>query len=85
MFPKQMGALVGLISAEGDRVQLTLYARERRRPVAVVIGSSGYVLLALVAVGLAAAPASLRDGQRALLFTSSMRSPMTASSISGTP
>lgn len=55
-FPKPTGVLLGLISTEGDRVQLTLYARERRRPVAVVIGSSGYVLLALVAVGLAAAP-----------------------------
>ncbi len=53
-FPKSTGVLLGLISAEGDRVQLTLYAREHRRPVAVVIGSSGYVLLALVAVGLAA-------------------------------
>lgn len=53
-FPKQTGDLVGVISTEGDRLQLTLYTRERRRPVAVVVGSSGYVLLALVAVGLAA-------------------------------
>lgn len=54
--------VLGVVQARGERLELRLYARAPTRLLAVVRGSTGYVLLALAAVGLGAPPAVATRG-----------------------
>ena len=58
--------VLGLIRRDGDEWRLAIYDSARKRKLAIVVGSSGYVLRALVAVGLATpVPALTKNWNRA--------------------
>ncbi len=58
--------IVGVITGRPDELELTLYVKETRHPLAVVRGSPAYLRRALIAVGLppALVPGLGKNGDR---------------------